>query len=130
MKPPEPTSVPSTSIPISRIVEVCNSPPGHIESRKGYSVTVGTQLAIWIGRVVGATLHSRPAGRVHGGSINECYRWQSDVGSIFVKVAPARISAMFAAEAAGLEELRRAAAVRVPRVLGVSTTVIAKPNSP
>jgi fructosamine-3-kinase len=82
---------------------------------------VGTQLAIWIGSVIGATLRARPADRVYGGSINECYRWQSDAGPIFVKVAPARASAMLAAEAAGLEELRRADAVRVPRVLGVST---------
>jgi fructosamine-3-kinase len=35
-----------------------------------------------------------------------------------VKVTAARNSAMFAAEAAGLEELRSAQAVRVPRVLG------------
>src|SRR5882757_8813140 len=103
MNPPEPTSVPSTSIPISRIVEVCNSPPGHFESGKGYSVTVGTELAMSIGTAIGATLRSRPAGRVHGGSINECYRWESDAGPIFVKVAPARVGAMLAAEAAGLE---------------------------
>jgi protein-ribulosamine 3-kinase len=80
---------------------------------------VSAELAISIGTALGATLHSRPAGRVHGGSINECYRWESDAGSIFVKIAPARDIAMFEAEAAGLEELRRANAVRVPRVLGV-----------
>jgi fructosamine-3-kinase len=56
---------------------------------------------------------------VQGGSINECYRWESDAGPIFVKVAPVRLSAVLAAEAAGLEELQRADAVRVPRVLGV-----------
>jgi fructosamine-3-kinase len=39
-----------------------------------------------------------------------------------VKVAPARNIEMFAAEAAGLEALRRANAVRVPRVLGVGAT--------
>jgi fructosamine-3-kinase len=80
------------------------------------------ELATAIGRTIGATLHPQPASRVHGGSINECYRWQGDGGSVFVKVAPAQSSAMFAAEAAGLEELRRAEAVRVPRVLGVGTT--------
>ena len=79
------------------------------------------ELATAIGRTLGATLHAQPASRVHGGSINECYRWQGDCGSIFVKVARAQSSAMFAAEAAGLEELRRADAVRVPRVLGAGT---------
>jgi protein-ribulosamine 3-kinase len=83
---------------------------------------VSDELAISIGATIGATLHARPSARVHGGSINECYRWQSEVGPIFVKVAPARNIEMFAAEAAGLEELRRAEAVRVPRVLGVGTS--------
>ena len=83
---------------------------------------VSDELAISIGATVGAKLHARPSDRVHGGSINECYRWQSEVGPIFVKVAPARSIEMFAAEAAGLDELRRAKAVRVPRVLGVGTS--------
>ena len=82
---------------------------------------VREELATSIGNAIGATLHCRPASRVHGGSINECYRWESDVGPIFVKIAPARRAGMFAAEAAGLEELRRADSVRVPRVLGVGT---------
>ena len=72
--------------------------------------------------MIGATLRPQPRERVHGGSINECYRWETDAGAIFVKVAPVRNIEMFAAEAAGLEELRRANAVRVPRVLGVGCT--------
>jgi len=80
---------------------------------------VSDELALSIGATIGARLQARPSDRVHGGSINECYRWQSEVGPIFVKVAPARNIEMFAAEAAGLDELRRAKAVRVPRVLGV-----------
>lgn len=83
---------------------------------------VSDELAISIGATIGATLHARPSDRVHGGSINECYRWQSEVGPLFVKVAPARNIEMFAAEAAGLDELRGAKAVRVPRVLGVGTS--------
>jgi protein-ribulosamine 3-kinase len=79
------------------------------------------ELATAIGRTIGATLHAEPVSRVHGGSINECYRWQGSRGSVFVKVAPAKSSATFDAEAAGLEELRHADAVRVPRVLGVGT---------
>ena len=76
------------------------------------------RLAEAIGANLGASL-ATSASSVHGGSINECYRWESSAGPLFVKVAPARGRAMFAAEAAGLEELRSANAVRVPRVLGV-----------
>jgi fructosamine-3-kinase len=78
-------------------------------------------LATAIGDSLGVSLHSQPASRAHGGSINECYRWESNAGPFFVKLAPARGSAMFEAEAAGLEELRRAQAVRVPRVMSVGT---------
>jgi fructosamine-3-kinase len=73
-----------------------------------------------------------PARRVHGGCINPCYRWDTAQGPVFVKVAPtdaatdaatadaaADIAARFEAEAAGLEELARAGALRVPRVLAV-----------
>jgi protein-ribulosamine 3-kinase len=81
---------------------------------------VSTELAISIGAMIGVTLRPHPRERVHGGSINECYRWETDAGgAVFVKVAPAPKIEMFAAEAAGLEELRRANAVRVPRVLAV-----------
>ncbi|MBS0421822.1 MAG: fructosamine kinase family protein [Proteobacteria bacterium] len=87
---------------------------------------VSDELAISIGTTIGAKLRAQPSDRVHGGSINECYRWQSEVGPIFVKVAPARNIEMFTAEAAGLDELRRANAVRVPRVLGVGTSDAAR----
>lgn len=76
-------------------------------------------LATTIGAALGSPLHAGPAARVHGGSINECYRWESEAGPIFVKIAPAERWTAFEAEALGLEELGRAAAVRVPRVLGV-----------
>src|SRR3981081_2767495 len=84
-----------------------------------YCVMALDELATAIGNSLGVSLHPQPASRVHGGSINECYRWEGDAAPLFVKVAPARGSAMFEAEAAGLEELRRARAVRVPRVMGV-----------
>jgi protein-ribulosamine 3-kinase len=79
-------------------------------------------LATAIGETLGAALRPQPTSRVHGGSINECYRWDGDRGPIFVKLAPARSKAMFEAEAAGLEALRLADAVRVPRVLGVDVS--------
>jgi protein-ribulosamine 3-kinase len=51
--------------------------------------------------------------------VNECYRRESAAGPVFVKTAPARDLEMFTAEAAGLEALRGANAVRIPRVLGL-----------
>jgi fructosamine-3-kinase len=52
-----------------------------------------------------------------GGCINECHVVRGRGRAFFVKLnVPERVE-MFAAEAAGLEELRRAAAVRVPQPL-------------
>jgi protein-ribulosamine 3-kinase len=70
-----------------------------------------------IGAQLGAQVADRPAERVQGGSINECYRWESGAGPLFVKVAPPSKLAALTAEALGLDELRAANAVRVPSVL-------------
>ncbi len=51
-----------------------------------------------------------------GGSINECYRWPAGAQAMFVKLAPRGELERFTAEAAGLGELARARALRVPRV--------------
>jgi fructosamine-3-kinase len=72
--------------------------------------------------LTGARCAPTPAGRVAGGSINDCYRWTGDAGEMFVKVAPRAALAMFEAEADGLGELARARAVRVPRVLACGQT--------
>ncbi len=82
-------------------------------------------IAEAIGKEIGSRLEPEPASRVHGGSINECYRWNTVSAPVFVKVASAGDRAMLEAEAAGLEQLRGANAVRVPRVLGVG----ADPNN-
>jgi len=73
-------------------------------------------VAVAISEQMGTRLRPHPAQRTLGGSINECYRWESDGGPVFVKVGPPANHAMFAAEAAGLEELCRANAVRIPKV--------------
>jgi protein-ribulosamine 3-kinase len=62
-----------------------------------------------------------PQARVHGGSIDECYRFQLESGALFVKVAPAGARERLQAEADGLAALERARAVRVPRVLARGT---------
>jgi len=56
--------------------------------------------------------------RVQGGCINECFRYQTRSGAVFVKVAAAASLDLFEAESAGLQELSSANAIRVPRVLG------------
>src|SRR2546429_4250328 len=74
-------------------------------------------IAREIGALTGARCEGGPERRVTGGSINECYRWVSAAGAMFVKVAAAEALAMFKAEAAGLAELERSRALRVPRLL-------------
>jgi protein-ribulosamine 3-kinase len=76
-------------------------------------------LAGAIASAIGSSIEPQPSAPVHGGSINECYRWEGNRGTLFVKIADARRLPMLEAEAEGLAELGRAAAVRVPRVLAV-----------
>jgi fructosamine-3-kinase len=79
-------------------------------------------LGAAIGDALGRRLRPDGASRVAGGSINECYRWVGTEGAaIFLKVATAAEHTMLEAEAAGLDELAAADAVRVPRVLGFGT---------
>ena len=74
-------------------------------------------VAAELTRLTGTSFGPEPEGRVSGGSINRCYRWPSLSGPVFLKVAGGGAAAMLEAEAAGLAELARARAVRVPRVL-------------
>jgi fructosamine-3-kinase len=79
-------------------------------------------IAAHIGTAIGGALEPRPAARVAGGCIDECHRWRSDKGELFVKVAPAQRQVAHATEAAGLAELHAAGALRVPRVRAVGVT--------
>jgi fructosamine-3-kinase len=74
-------------------------------------------VAAELTRLAGTSFGPAPERRVAGGSINRCYRWPSGSGAVFVKVAAAAAADMLEAEAAGLAELARARAVRVPQVL-------------
>jgi len=67
---------------------------------------------------LGRSLEPAPAARL-GGSFGECLRWTAGHDDLFVKLAPAGRHTAFEAEAAGLEELAAAGAVRVPAALGV-----------
>jgi len=62
-----------------------------------------------------------PAHRVTGGCINRCFRFETSKGAVFVKVAAVEALDVFEAEAAGLEALHTANAIRVPQVLGVGS---------
>jgi fructosamine-3-kinase len=79
------------------------------------------RIAAVLGAALGTTLHPQPTARIHGGSINACYRWDGAAGPIFVKVASIDQRAAFEAEAAGLEELALAGALKTPRVLCVGS---------
>lgn len=70
--------------------------------------------------LTGTSFGPEPERRVAGGSINRCYRWPTESGPAFVKVAASAAAPMLEAEAAGIAELARARAVRVPRVLACS----------
>jgi fructosamine-3-kinase len=63
-----------------------------------------------------------PETRIHGGCINECFRWQTGLGPVFTKRAPLAQREMFDAEADGLARLRQAGALRVPEVLALGST--------
>jgi protein-ribulosamine 3-kinase len=65
----------------------------------------------------GSDCAPEPESAVSGGSIHRCYRWRCGDSLLFVKVAAGTGGAALAAEAAGLEALAGAQAVRVPRVL-------------
>ena len=76
-------------------------------------------LAAALAEATGRRVADRPGHAVGGGCINECVQWPSSAGPLFVKLADPDRRDMFEAEAEGLRELERAAAVRVPRVLGL-----------
>src|SRR5215469_1350846 len=80
-------------------------------------------IAREIATLIGATCEPAPERSVGGGSINRCYRWNTGRGPLFVKVAPRVTLADFEAEAAGLAELERARALRVPQVRACGRTV-------
>ena len=75
-------------------------------------------LSLRLSATLGGTFEPHPSMRIHGGCINECFRWESSNGPLFVKIAGATQLAMLEAEGEGLRELDAANAVRVPTVLG------------
>jgi fructosamine-3-kinase len=65
----------------------------------------------------GQSLHNHRLSSVGGGDINSAYRLQTANTDWFLKLNRASLAAMFAAEAAGLQELADIGPVRVPKVI-------------
>ena len=78
------------------------------------------ELATAIAKALGREVVASSEHRVSGGSINQCSGFDTAAGPIFVKHGHAHCLPVFEAEAAGLAELARANALRVPNVLTVS----------
>lgn len=74
-------------------------------------------IAAALTQALDSTVDERSQQAVAGGSFHRCLRYQTVQGPIFVKAGEAAAADMFAAEAAGLMELARAEAVRVPKVV-------------
>lgn len=79
-------------------------------------------LAAAMAAALGREVAAKPESAVHGGSINECLRWQTARGPIFVKRAPVARLGLFEAEAEGIALLRQAGSLRVPEILSVGST--------
>ena len=70
-----------------------------------------------LSELLGGTFEPHPSLRVHGGCINDSFRWESSNGPAFVKIASAQDLPMLEAEADGLRELDAGNSIRVPTVL-------------
>ncbi|MGH8131608.1 MAG: fructosamine kinase family protein [Steroidobacteraceae bacterium] len=82
------------------------------------SGTLAAALAAALGHAVAAD----PDAAVHGGCINESFRWLTESGPVFVKRAPLARQWILEAERDGLERLHVAGAVSVPVVLAAGAT--------
>jgi fructosamine-3-kinase len=82
-------------------------------------MTADVAISTWLSRSTGRPFAATSAAEVTGSSIHRCMRWHGAGGDAFVKLAAADTLPAFAAEAAGLQVLAEAEALRVPAVLAV-----------
>ncbi|MGB5133244.1 MAG: fructosamine kinase family protein, partial [Steroidobacteraceae bacterium] len=78
-------------------------------------------LAAALAAALGHAVAPAPEAKVHGGSINDCCRWQTARGPVFVKRAPIARRELFDAEADGLARLRQAGSLWVPEALALGS---------
>jgi len=83
------------------------------------AMTVEGAISAWLSRNTGRSFAPAPAAEIAGGSVHRCVRWASESGDAFVKLAAADSLTALEAEAAGLQALAAADALRVPAVLAV-----------
>ncbi|WP_426993437.1 fructosamine kinase family protein [Methylomonas sp. CM2] len=77
-------------------------------------MTLNAELIQHLQQTTGRTLQNPRIASVGGGDINAAYRLRADGVDWFVKLNRASLADMFAAEAAGLRELRESDTVEVP----------------
>ena len=65
-------------------------------------------------------ISSAPPQRIEGGCIHQCFRCETGNGPVFVKVGSTAQRDVFEAETQGLEELRSANAIRIPKPMGTA----------
>jgi protein-ribulosamine 3-kinase len=79
-------------------------------------------IAAALSRAIAAPVDDRSKRGVSGGSISQCWRYETARGPLFVKTGSAEAAEAFACEAAGLQTLARSETVRVPKVVACNTT--------
>ena len=82
-------------------------------------MTADVAISTWLSRNTGRPFAAASAAEIAGGSVHRCVRWASGSGDAFVKLAAADRLTALEAEAAGLQALAEADALRVPAVLAV-----------
>lgn len=75
-------------------------------------------FAAALATALGRAVEAEPEVVVRGGCINECFRWQTASGPVFLKRCCRDRRWLLEAEQDGLNRLRVADAIRVPEVLG------------
>jgi fructosamine-3-kinase len=83
---------------------------------------VNVPFAVALAAALRREVADAPESAVHGGCINECLRWRTASGPVFVKRCPIDRRWLLEAERDGLERLGRAGALRVPAVLAAGAT--------
>ncbi len=76
-------------------------------------------IARELSKSIGSQVIEGSAIPVGGGSIHQALRYRTQQGFVFLKVGALAATPMFESEAAGLRELARADAIRVPQVLAL-----------
>lgn len=74
-------------------------------------------IAAALARAIDAPVDERSKRAVSGGSISQCWRYETARGPLFVKTGVSSSADALAGEAAGLQALARSETVRVPKVV-------------